>query len=118
MPAGRHWPELSIIVCGVLVVVVGADLALPGRLGLALVFVLLFPGTALVRLLELDDPVAELTLAVVVSVAVTLVIAGVSAYAFGLSAEAVLLALVTITIAANALEVARARGRAQASRSR
>lgn len=106
-----HWPEFSIAVCGLIVVVVGADLALPGRLGLVLAFVLVFPGAALVRLFGLDDPVTEITLSCAVSISLALAFAGVFTYSVGLSSLWVLLALVGVTIAANGVEVARGRPR-------
>lgn len=107
----RHWPEISICLCGLIVLVAGADIDVPGRLALALVFVSIVPGLALVRLLQLDDPVAELTIAVATSLSLALLLATACAYAFGLLPRTVLFALVAITIAANVAEALRSRHR-------
>lgn len=111
MLGGRYWPEVSIALCAVVVGVTGADLDVPGRTVLVLVFCALLPGAAIVRSLDLRDLVAEATIAVGASIALALLIASLSAYTTGLSSQIVLLALVTITVAANALEVVRGRRR-------
>jgi flagellin-like protein len=64
-------------------------------------FVLVCPGIALVRLLRLEDPFAELTLAVAVSIALALVLSGVGLYAGLWSPTVTLCVLIAITVTAS-----------------
>lgn len=92
----------------VLLFAAGADGA--PRAIAALLFLLIGPGLACVRLLRLDDPLTELALAVAVSLALETIVATALLATGYWSAGAALAALVAITLAAVAAGFARARG--------
>ena len=100
---GPRLVPLALVAAGA---VVGAATALgvPGPLRgpLVIVFVLLCPGAAIVRLLRLRDPVAELSLAVAVSLALAVLVPAATLYSGAWSpslALAVLIALTTVLAA-------------------
>ncbi len=77
---------------------------------LVLGFLLLGPGLALAGLLELRDPVAELTIAVALSIAIDGLVAGVGLYAHAWSPERTLVIVAAVAIAGSAAQLVRARG--------
>jgi uncharacterized membrane protein len=81
----------------------------PLRPFLILPFVLLLPGTALVRLLRLGDPLLELTLGITLSVALATLAATTALYAGVWSADAILVALAAAAVAAGLWELRRER---------
>ena len=89
--------------------VVAPALALAGapaavRLPVVLVFLLLGPGMAFVPLLDLGDPVAELTVAVGISLAVDLAVALAMLYAGAWSPPATLVVLAAFALGGAALQ--------------
>jgi sorbitol-specific phosphotransferase system component IIBC len=99
------WPEVSIAICGVLMAIFAYDLAFPGRIVLAVAFVTVLPGAALVRLFSLTDVVANVIAAIAVSLALALLVATVCTLAFTLSPTIVMLVLVAVTLVGNIVEV-------------
>lgn len=77
----------------------------PFRSAVILPFVLMLPGTALVRLLNVGEPLLELTLGVALSVALATLAAMATLYAEAWSPDAVLTLLVEVTIAAVLIEL-------------
>jgi hypothetical protein len=86
-------------------IVMFAGLESPLRPLLALAFLSLCPGMAFIRLLRLDDPIAEVTLAVALSVALDTLVAGSMVYAGTWSAEVILGVLITLSLIGLALQV-------------
>ena len=74
------------------------------RLPVVLVFLLLGPGMAFVPLLDLGDPVAELTVAVGISLAVDLAVALAMLYAGAWSPPATLVVLAAFALGGAALQ--------------
>jgi uncharacterized membrane protein len=72
-------------------------------------FVLVCPGVAIVRLLRLEDAVAELALAVALSIALAMAVGGIALYSGLWAPGATLAILIAITIGAAAAPLARAR---------
>jgi uncharacterized membrane protein len=96
-----RWPEIateSALLAGLLAL---SGVQSPVRVLVVLWFVLVCPGIALVRLLRLEDPFAELTLAVAVSITLALVLSGVGLYAGLWSPTVTLCVLIAITVAAS-----------------
>jgi hypothetical protein len=81
----------------------------PLRVAVVLWFVLVCPGMAFVRLLDLEDAAAELALAVALSIALATAVGGVALYGGLWAPGASLAVLVAITIAAALAPVARTR---------
>jgi len=72
------WPVLLVLSAAATDIVVFADAAPKARPYVALWFVLVCPGMALVRLLRLEDPVVELVAGVGLSVALATILATVT----------------------------------------
>jgi hypothetical protein len=101
-----RWADIALasaVLAGVFQVV-GAHS--PVRVAVILWFVLVCPGLAVVRLLRLSDPVAELSLAVAVSIALAVGVAGIGLYSGLWSPGATLAVLIAITIGAVAAPLA------------
>ena len=96
----------SAVLAGALEV---AGLHSPLRLAVILWFVLVCPGMAFVRLLDLDDAAAEIALAVALSIALAMAVGGAALYSGLWAPGATLAILIAITIAAAVAPVARAR---------
>jgi hypothetical protein len=109
-PRGRWlWPAiigLSAVAVGLATL---AGVQGPVRAGLALWFLLICPGLALVRLLRLDDTVFELTLGVALSLALDTLVAGGLLYAGAWSPAGALAVLIAISVAGALLQLALAR---------
>jgi hypothetical protein len=88
------------------------------RVAVVLWFVLVCPGMAFVRLLDLDDAAAEIALAVALSITLAMTVGGVALYAGLWAPGASLAILVAITIAAALAPAARARTGAPGARAR
>jgi uncharacterized membrane protein len=98
-----RWPLIataSALLAGALVL---GGVQSPVRVLVVLWFVLVCPGIAVVRLLGLGDPVAELTLAVTVSIALAAVVSGVMLYTGLWSPHATLFVLIAFTASASAV---------------
>jgi uncharacterized membrane protein len=96
----RIWPYAISILAATSAVLVVLDLPIPPRAILVLAFATVCPGMALIRLLRLDEPLAEFLLAIVVSLALSGVVATATVYAGAWDAQVVLLALVELTLVA------------------
>lgn len=81
-----------------------ANVRSPVRPLIVMIFVLVVPGTALIRLVRLRDPVAELMLAVGLSIAVATLAASAAMYASVYSWRLVLGLLMGVTVTGTALE--------------
>ncbi|MBA2383340.1 MAG: hypothetical protein H0V68_01565 [Actinobacteria bacterium] len=100
-----YWVILSgSATAAVIHVVLGGPEA-PLRGVVVLPFVLLLPGTAVIRLLELSEPLLELTLGIALSIAMAMLIAMATLYADAWSPDAVLIVLAEVTIAAVLFEL-------------
>ena len=110
MTGARGWwgavAAASAVLTGALA---AAGVHSPVRVAATVWFVLVCPGIAVVRLLRLDDAVAELALAVAVSIALAAAAGGIPLYAGLWSTFTALAILISITIAAAAAPLARTR---------
>jgi hypothetical protein len=106
----RHLARLAPVVVAFLTVVVSilvlVDVQSPARSGLVAAFLFLCPGLALVRLLRLEEPLLELTLAIAFSLALAGLVSLTLLYAHLWSPGAGLAILVAITIGGSGLELA------------
>lgn len=103
------WPPVllfSALLAGVLAF---ANLDSPLRAVIVLWFMLVCPGLALVRLIRLADPVAELAVGVAASVALATLVASALLYAGLWSPQAVLAVLIGATVTGVALDLRRRR---------
>ncbi|MDQ2831325.1 MAG: hypothetical protein M3Y74_20035 [Chloroflexota bacterium] len=82
------------------------DVQSPLRLILALCFLLLCPGMALVGLLRIDDMAVRVTLSLALSVAVDASVATIALYAHAWSSPLIFTVLAGITLGIVALEIA------------
>ncbi|MBV8087880.1 MAG: hypothetical protein JO247_23975 [Chloroflexi bacterium] len=108
--AHRRW---AAVLAGSVIVMLAAYFgeAGPGvQLPMALWFILVCPGMALVRCMKLDNPLAEWALAIGLSIAVETVVAGVLVYGAMWSAGTALVVLSLITVAGALPDAARAAG--------
>ena len=105
------WP-LVIIASGL-----GAGLAALGFIGpplrplLAFWFLLVCPGIAFVRLLQLEEPLSELTLAIALSIALDSIVAEIMAFSHHWSPLGALGVLVALSLVGVALQIRLARTR-------
>ena len=79
------------------------------RLPVVVWFLLVCPGTALVRLLDLEDLLAEVTVGIGLSAALAIIVSGVMLYAHAWSPHATLAVLLGITMFAALLDMRRRR---------
>lgn len=87
-----------------------AGVPTPVRLAVLLWFLLVCPGMAIVRLLDLDDPTAEFALAVALSVALAVAVGGAALYSGLWAPGAALAILIAVTVGAAAVPLVRAPG--------
>jgi len=100
----RLVPAAAALIAVAATVLVFLDVDSPLRVALVAIFLLVCPGLALVRLLRLDDPLLELTLAVAFSLALAGLVAVALLYADLWSPGAGLVILVVITLVGTLLE--------------
>jgi hypothetical protein len=105
------WFVLGSSIAVVSLVVLDVDSAI--RPFVVVVFLIVAPGTAIVRLLKIPDRIAELTLGIALSAAIDGTVPGVLMYAGFWSSDLALLIVIGITLAATFLE-ARSRRRTSA----
>ena len=109
--AGQRWLWPVAIALSALAVaaVTFGGIAPALRPAIALWFLGFCPGMAFIRLLNVADGPAELTLAIALSLVLDSLVAGVSLYAGLWSPRATLLVLIALSLAGAALQVARPR---------
>ena len=91
------WP-LLIAASGIaIMMLVLRDMQSPARIFMAFWFLLVCPGMAFVRLLEIDDLLIEWTLAIGLSIALDTLVAGIMLYAGAYSFERTLLIIVFVS---------------------
>lgn len=105
--ARRLWPAVSAFWAIAVLISVLLDVGAPIQPLLVVPFLLACPGTALVRLLSLEERLPELVLGVAVSVAMDGCVAGAMVYAAAWSPTAGLGVLVGVTLAGNLVEIVR-----------
>jgi hypothetical protein len=100
----RLWPwiVLASSIAVVSFVVLDVDSAI--RPFVVVAFLIVAPGTSIVRLLKIPDRIAELTLGIALSAAVDGTVPGVLMYAGFWSSDLALLIVIGITLAATFLE--------------
>lgn len=115
------WPEASLLVILLATVatttLVAVDLPGPVRPAVTVFFALTCPGLSVIRLLRLEDPLAELVLGVATSIALAGLLGGVLLYSGMWSPLGGLAILVAITVAGLVGERLAARRRVPARRS-
>jgi hypothetical protein len=99
------WPTLIAVSALAAAAAAFADLASPLRPWLVFWFLLVCPGMALVRLLQIDDGLAQLTLAIALSLALDAATGGVMLYAGAWSPNRALAILVLLSLAGAALQL-------------
>jgi hypothetical protein len=109
MSRHRFWPALNLLLAAGVAASQGIYEDLDIRAALVLPFLLVCPGMALVRLLRIDDGVAELMLAVALSFALNAIVPGTMLYAGAWSPQVGLLVLIAITLGATLVDLARQR---------
>jgi hypothetical protein len=100
----RLWPASILVLGASLNAVTFGHIAVPLRPWLAMWFLLVCPGMALVPLLRLSDRLVEVVLAVALSIALDTLVAGIFLYAGIWSPEATLVALSGISLGGVALQ--------------
>jgi hypothetical protein len=97
------WPSVVAVALAVAVAVtVYGDLDTPLRPALVLLFLLAGPGTPLVRLLHLTDPLTEVVIAVGLSLALAMLVSVVLLLAGEPSSDFALAVLISITLGGTA----------------
>ena len=103
------WP-LILVISGILAAVLAfGDIHSAVRLPVVVWFLLVCPGTAIVRLLDLEDLLAEVTVGIALSAALAIIVSGVMLYAHAWSPQATLAVLLGITMFAALLDLRRRR---------
>ena len=105
-----RWARVALGVSTAAAAYAAFDLASPLRVLVILAFLLLVPGTAIIRLLRLDELAAEVALATGLSVSLAGMVAGVLLYAGAWSPGATLAILICVTLAAVGVELEQAYG--------
>jgi len=103
------WPATIVLSAASIALVVFAGVATPARPFIALWFLLLCPGMALVRLLRVGGVATELSLAIALSLALDTLVAGVMIYTGTWAPTAGLIVLIAISVAGAALQVSSSR---------
>jgi hypothetical protein len=103
------WPATIVLSAGSIALVFFAGVAAPARPFVALWFLLLCPGMALVRLLRVGGVAAELTLAVALSLALDTLVAGVMIYTGTWAPGWGLMVLIAISVFGAALQAVSSR---------
>lgn len=101
----RVWVVISLAVTAVVGLLAFANVRSPVRPLVVLIFVLVVPGMALIRLVRLRDPLVELLLAIGLSIGVTTLAASAAMYASIYSWRLVLGLLIGITLSGTASEL-------------
>jgi hypothetical protein len=104
----RFWPYAITALAAATAALVALDVETVVRAPIAVAFVVVCPGMALVRVFHLE-PWAELLLAVVLSLCLAAGLATISVYLGSWNPTEVLLAIVAITMAGVIADVARGR---------
>ena len=104
----RLWFVILAAAEAVIAILVYGDAHSSVRVVAVLFFLLIFPGMAWIRLLQLYEPITELTLAIALSVAIDAALPGALVYAGGWSAGAALAAVLALTLAGGVVENVRA----------
>jgi hypothetical protein len=104
-----RWTEILVASAVLAGAVEAAGLQSPLRVAAILWFVLVCPGMAFVRLLDLEDAAAEIALAVALSIALATAVGGAALYSGLWAPGATLAILIAITIAAAVAPIARSR---------
>lgn len=94
---GRPWPVAIMASSAALSLMVALDLHGPVRGVLALWFFLTCPGMAMVGLLEITDPLAEVVLAIALSVAIGMLLALAMLVTHTWSPDAAMVILLTLS---------------------
>jgi hypothetical protein len=92
------WPSIITLSVAAVEVLVYNDMETPVRPLVTLWFLMICPGMAYVRLLGLQDVVAEVVLAVVLSLVLALITASVILYTGHWSPELILMILITLSV--------------------
>jgi hypothetical protein len=103
-----YWPALLLASSAAVALLVYGDADSAARLPVVLWFVLVCPGTALIRLLRLEDPVAELAIGAALSAALAVIVSGTMLYAGAWSPKATLGVLVGVTVLGAIVDMKRA----------
>jgi len=98
------WPALIMLSAAGIALVFFAGVAAPARPFVALWFLLLCPGMALVRLLRVGAIAVELSLAIALSLALDTLVAGVMIYTGTWAPERGLIVLIAISVLGAALQ--------------
>jgi hypothetical protein len=101
------WPAIIVASAIATVLASAGEPLQPLRTVLAFWFLLVCPGLALVRLLALSDPFAELAVAVALSLALDTAVGEALLFAGAWSASSGLVALAALSLGGAALQVAR-----------
>lgn len=99
------WPRVLMLSALAVAVTVFWDLDYVLRPPLALWFVVVCPGMAIVRLLRISNAGMELTLGIAMSLLATLVVSTVTVYGGDFSADGSLMVLVTICVVGSVLQM-------------
>jgi hypothetical protein len=100
----RLWFVVLAATEAVIVILVYGDVRSPVRVVAVLLFLLICPGMAWIRLLQLSEPLTELMLAIALSIAIDGALPGAMVYAGRWSAAAALAAVLALTLAGGAVE--------------
>lgn len=103
------WPKLLLISGAAAAVLAFGGVHSGVRLPVVLWFLLVCPGTALVRLLDLEDLLAELAVGIALSAALAIIVSGAMLYAGAWSPNATLAVLLGITIFGAMVDMRRGR---------
>jgi hypothetical protein len=103
----RPWFVILVAAEAVIAVLVYSDVRSPVRVVAVLLFLLICPGMAWVRLLRLYEPVTEVMLSIALSVAIDAALPGALVYAAAWSTGAALAAVLALTLAGGAVEIVR-----------
>lgn len=103
--SGQVWPTVIITSAAAVVVMMGVDPEFPLRAWIALWFLLICPGMAFVRLLNLNDRLTELTFAIALSLAMDATTAMIMLYAQVWSPAAILIALAGQSVVGAMLQI-------------
>lgn len=99
------WPGVIATSCLLAGIVILAEAATPIRPIVALWFIFFCPGIAFTRLLGLNEPLSEASLAVVTSLSICAVVAGVLLYAGAWSLAGAMVVLMIISLLGSVLQL-------------
>lgn len=101
------WPFLVVVSAGAADALVRINTGSPAQVVLVLWFLLICPGMLVVRFLQLEEPLVEWMLAVVLSLAIDTFVAGALLIARAWSPQAAFLIIVVITALGAVIDAAR-----------